>query len=62
MFIALSPYTNGNVGITEIQSILGNTRGPSNEGNLIMLFYIGLAILVLIYALSYFLINTNSYS
>ena len=59
MFIALSPYTNGNVGITEIQSILGNTRGPSNEGNLIMLFYIGLAILVLIYALSYFLINTK---
>ena len=59
MFIALSPYTNGNVGITEIQSILGSTRGPSNQGNLITLFYAGLVLLVLIYALSYFLINTK---
>ena len=59
MFIALSPYTNGNVGITEIQSILGSTRGPSNQGTLITLFYAGLVLLVLIYALSYFLINTK---
>lgn len=59
LFIALSPYTNGNVGITEIQSILGSTRGPANQGNLITLFYIGLAILVIIYFLASFLMNTK---
>ena len=37
IFIALSPYTNGNVGISQIQSILGSPRGPRNEGNLITL-------------------------
>lgn len=52
LFIALSPYTNGNVGITEIQSVLGNIRGPRNTDKLIMLFYIGLVILVLVYILA----------
>lgn len=59
IFIALSPYTNGNVGITEIQSILGSTRGVKNQSNLITLFYIALAILILIYAMSYYLLNTK---
>lgn len=59
IFIAVSPYTNGNVGITEIQSILGSLRGPNNQTNLIILFYFGLALLVLIYALSSYLISTK---
>lgn len=59
IFIALSPYTNGNVGITEIQSILGSTRGVKNQSNLITLFYIALTILILIYAMSYYLLNTK---
>ncbi len=59
MFIALSTYTNGNVGISQIQSILGSLRGDKNQNNLIVLFYIALALLVVIYGLSYYLINTK---
>lgn len=59
IFIALSPYTNGNVGISQIQSILGSLRGPKNEGNLITLFYVTLAVLVVIYAFSYYLVHTK---
>ena len=59
IFIALSPYTNGNVGISQIQSILGSLRGPKNQGNLITLFYIALVVLILIYALAYFLVSTK---
>lgn len=59
LFIALSTYTNGNVGISQIQSVLGSLRGPKNEGNLITLFYIALVVLVLIYALSYYLVHTK---
>ena len=59
IFIAMSPYTNGNVGITEIRSILGGIRGGANQGNLLILFYSALAILVLTYALSVFLVNTK---
>lgn len=59
LFIALSPYTNGNVGITEIQSIIGSIKGNSNRGRLILLFYIGLLILVIIYSLSYWLLSTK---
>ncbi len=59
IFIALSPYTNGNVGITEIQSILGSTRGPKNSGNLIMLFYGSLLILIIVYILMYSLLKTK---
>lgn len=36
MFIVLSPYTNGNVGISQIQSVLGSLRGPKNEGKLMI--------------------------
>jgi urea transport system permease protein len=59
IFIALSPYTNGNVGITEISSLLGKIRGPANKGHLIVLFYAALAILAFIYALSAFLVRTK---
>jgi urea transport system permease protein len=57
IFIAMSPYTNGNVGITEIKSILGGIRGAANQGNLLILFYSALAIMTLAYALSVFLVN-----
>lgn len=59
LFIALSPYTNGNVGITEIQSILGSIKGPANEGNLFKLFYVSLMILVLVYIVSAWMISTK---
>lgn len=59
LFIALSPYTNGNVGITEIQSIIGSIKGSGNRDKLILLFYIGLIMLVLIYAFSYWLLSTK---
>lgn len=49
LFIALSPYTNGNVGITEIQSVIGSIKGNKNTNQLILLFYIGLIILILVY-------------
>ena len=52
LFIALSPYTNGNVGITEIQSVVGSIRGDRNFGNMCTIFYFGLAVLVVIYAAS----------
>jgi len=59
IFIAMSPVTNGNIGITGIRSILGSIRGPANRGNLLALFYIALAILILVYALSIFLVGTK---
>ncbi|MDR2530780.1 MAG: urea ABC transporter permease subunit UrtC [Oscillospiraceae bacterium] len=59
MFIALSPYTNGNVGITEIQSLFGSIRGPKNQGNMFALFYAALAALILVYALCSWLISTK---
>ena len=59
IFIALSPYTNGNVGISQIQSVLGSLRGPKNESNLIVLFYVALVILIVIYGFSYFLVHTK---
>ena len=57
IFIALSPYTNGNVGITEIKSVFGSIKGSHNQGNMMKLFYLALVILILIYALSKFLVN-----
>lgn len=59
VFIALSPYTNGNVGISEIKSIFGSIKGDANLGNLYLLFYIALGIMIVIYILSYFLVNTK---
>lgn len=57
IFIALSPYTNGNVGITEIKSIFGSIKGGANQENLFFLFYISLAALVGVYAFSRFLVS-----
>jgi urea transport system permease protein len=59
IFIAMSPYTNGNIGITEIRSVLGNIRGSANQGKLLILFYAALIILALAYALSIYLVNTK---
>jgi urea transport system permease protein len=55
LFTGLQSYTGGNVGITEISSVVGSIKGDANQGNMFLLFYISLAILVLIYAVSYFL-------
>ncbi len=57
IFIALSPYTNGNVGITEIQSIFGSVRGDANRGNMFLLYYVAIAVLILVYALAKFLVD-----
>jgi len=59
MFIAMSPYTNGNIGISEIRSVLGSIRGGANQGNLFALFYAALVILTLAYALSVFLVSAK---
>lgn len=59
LFTGLQAYTGGNVGITEIKSIIGSIKGGANQGNMIILFYIALAILVLIYAVSYALVHTK---
>lgn len=57
IFIALSPYTNGNVGITDIRSVFGNIKGNMNFGNLQMLFYGSLFLLILVYVLSKYLVG-----
>lgn len=59
IFIAMSPYTNGNVGITEIDPIVGSIRGAKHIGNLYLLFYAALAIMILIYAVAYFLVKSK---
>lgn len=59
LFIALSPYTNGNVGITEIQSVIGSIKGNKNTDKLILLFYIGLVILVIVYIIAVKLMSTK---
>ena len=55
IFIALSPYTNGNVGITEIKTILGSIKGEAHKQAMFELFYISLAILIVVYAAARFL-------
>lgn len=57
IFIALSPYTNGNVGITEIKTVFGSIKGDANRANMFTLFYVSLAILVIVYALAKFLVS-----
>lgn len=59
LFIALSPYTNGNVGITEIKSVFGSIRGSSNIDNLMKIFYLALAALVLIYVFANWLTRSK---
>lgn len=55
MFIALSPYTNGNVGITEIKTVFGSIKGSANQEQMFKLFYLSLALMVAVYAVSKFL-------
>lgn len=57
IFIAMSPYTNGNVGITEIKSVFGSTKGSLHQSNLFLLFYCALGIMIFIYALCKFLVG-----
>lgn len=59
LFTGLQSYTGGNVGITEIKSLLGSIKGDANRGKMFLLFYISVAILVLIYVLSSFLTQTK---
>jgi urea transport system permease protein len=59
IFVALSPYTNGNIGITEIRSIFGSTRGPANMDNLVLLFYVALAVLILVFLFATVLTKTK---
>lgn len=57
IFIALSTYTNGNVGITEIKTLFGSIKGQANQGNMFKLFYLSLIVMIIIYAISKFLVN-----
>ena len=59
LFIANSKYTGGNNGITDFSSIFGSTRGAANKGNLIALFFVALAVLVLVYMLASYLIGSK---
>lgn len=59
LFTGLQSYTGGNVGITEIKSLLGSIKGDANRGKMFLLFYISVAILVLIYVISSFLTQTK---
>lgn len=55
MFIALSPYTNGNVGITEIKSLFGSIKGSRNIGNMMTLYFASLILMAVVYAVCKFL-------
>ncbi|MGL5260520.1 MAG: urea ABC transporter permease subunit UrtC [Lachnospiraceae bacterium] len=57
LFTALSPFTGGNNGITDISSIFGSIRGDKNKGNLILLFYIAVLCLVVLYVVAKFLVS-----
>lgn len=59
LFVAMSPYTNGNVGITEIQSLFGSIRGGKNFMNMCKVFYLSLAALVLLYALANWIVRSK---
>lgn len=59
LFISLSPYTNGNVGITEIESLAGSLRGDKHIGNLMLMFYSALAVLCAVYILASWLAGTK---
>lgn len=59
LFIANSKYTGGNNGITDFSSIFGSTRGSANKGNLLLLFFFTLVILILVYILADFLVKSK---
>ena len=56
LFNGLQPYTNGTNGITGIDTIIGSYYNPNN---IKILFYVALVFLVLVYALTSFLISTK---
>lgn len=56
LFNGLQPYTNGTNGITGIDTIIGSYYDSTN---IKILFYAALAALVLVYALSTFLLSTK---
>lgn len=57
IFIALSSYTNGNVGITEIKTIFGSIKGNLHRNEMFKLYYLALILMTLIFALSRFLVS-----
>jgi urea transport system permease protein len=59
IFIAMSPYTNGNIGISEIRSILGSVRGQANAGTLFTLYFVALGIVILVYVFANYLTATK---
>lgn len=59
LFIANSKYTGGNNGITDFSSLFGSTRGAANKGNLLLLFFLTLVVLILVYLLSNFLVESK---
>ena len=59
IFIALSPYTNGNVGITEIKTIFGSIKGESHRSEMLKLSYVALVLMVLLYILCKALTQTK---
>lgn len=56
LFNGLQPYTNGTNGITGIDTIIGSYYDPAN---IRILFYVALVALILVYALSTFLLSTK---
>ncbi len=59
IFIALSPYTNGNTGITEIKSIFGSIKGNANIDNMMLLFYSSTLLLAITYFIAKFLVKSK---
>lgn len=59
VFIALSPYTNGNTGITEIKSIFGNIKGNANFDNMTKVYYLAVGGLVVVYFFAKILVDTK---
>ncbi|MCD7904837.1 MAG: urea ABC transporter permease subunit UrtC [Clostridiales bacterium] len=59
LFTGLQSYTGGNVGITEMSSVLGSIKGSAHQTNMFIMFYSSLVILVVVYAVSYGLVHTK---
>lgn len=59
LFIANSPYTGGNNGITDFSSIFGSIRGKNNTNNLLAIYFLTLVVMCLVYVVSSFLVQTK---
>lgn len=59
LFIANSKYTGGNNGITDFSSLFGSTRGASNRGNLLGMFFLALAVMVIVYIMASYLVKSK---